>query len=460
MAIYRYFNNTSTKWPVPFRMTAPYFLHMERTARHFRHILTFSQGVLQCCKPFSPNFFHIWLLTEHLTPPSCCFTSWKTNIRLPTTLTKRKRKHIDCLLLITVLAWLPFCILYLTRKWKIQSSSAKNWWRPRKKSLFFKWQIPHMPICCCLGTDTRLVPLDHRFYYSSGGIFTLQINPNLNCTVDFVSQAVICVGVVWDIMRNMFAVKRFDSNASWSCCSKIIVWGTIECAGLPSNFTRVSLPTLGCTALVTVHAYSQRLPYHSKPVQFKNGYSNRKSCLSKLNCLIQVPFPLWRQTEKSGGNQALGWSGVDDDLFRGWKETHGHTRLYLPPHNIWSVVVPHKEVTLQSSQCLSKTSPESGWHRRHDPECCRQTLCSLCLSVRLLVSRMFIPRRPAGSDVLLYHSSHLFLPRPSLAVTSLPLFSPLSSLVPSGFLDSCSRHSAVASALAAGVMVHCLYSFK
>lgn len=150
---------------------------------------------------------------------------------------------------------------------------------------------------------------------------------------------------------------------------------------------------------------------------------------------------------------------MEEDLFRGWEETHGHSRLYLSPHNIWSVVVPHKEVTLRAARCLLKTSPESGWHRRRDPERCQQTLHSLCLSVRLLLSRMFIPRRPAGSVLLLYHSSHLFLPRPSLAVTSRPLFSPLSTLVPSGFLDSCSRHPAVASEPAAGVMVHCLYSF-
>lgn len=67
---------------------------------------------------------------------------------------------------------------------------------------------------------------------------------------------------------------------------------------------------------------------------------------------------------------------------------------------------------------------------------------SVCPSASF--TNVFPPRRPAGSDLLLYHSSHLFLPRPSPTVTSPPLFSPLSSLVPSGFsrllLSPLARH--------------------
>lgn len=235
-----------------------------------------------------------------------------------------------------------------------------------------------------------------------------------------------------------------------------IFWGTLEFAGLPSNFTTVSVQTFESTALVMVQGNSHWLPNHCKPVQMKTA--TRIISHTYENLIVSFKLFFLCECELKG---SLGRSGVEDGLFQG---LGGETW----PLSALSV----------TSQYLVCCRPAQRGHAPSGPVSAEDisrvwlapaprprvlstnTALSLSLSVCLFLTRMFIPRRPAGSDLLLYHSSHLFLPRPSLAVTSLPLFSPLSSLVPSGFLDSCSRRSAVAGAHAAGVMVHCLYSFR
>lgn len=133
-------------------------------------------------------------------------------------------------------------------------------------------------------------------------------------------------------------------------------------------------------------------------------------------------------------------------------------RLRLSPNNIWSVVVSHKEVTLRAARCLPKTSPGSGWH--HDPEHCQQTLRSLRPTVRPSVRFFHSPDGrlpPPRSSVTPRVSSCLVLHSLGLRLHCFPR---LSSRVPSVCLQSCSHHSGVASALAAGVAVPCLHSFK